>query len=243
MQQGSGCACGSALQGPRPISVACIHATTEWLWVWFRIARPRRHLLRSIVGYGSVTLNRQQPSYSYLEGGNNCLVSGVVHLLHSSASPSAHRNWPRSSEILIRPQKGNILFLIHHPHRLPDSSTSQNTIHYYMHRFRTEYCCKSLWKTSRNLGISLYKKLHFAVFLQLCFVNSVPPLIFSHFQDEKQDVFLLWPKCLYYLCSCEIPSDTHACLCSLCSLEPSFVGQTLTRGGESLVKFPSSSCF
>ena len=76
MQQQSGCGCGSALQGPR-------------------------HLLRNIVGYGNVAVNRQQHSYSYLEGSSDWSVSGTVHLLHSSASPSAHRNQPRSSEILI----------------------------------------------------------------------------------------------------------------------------------------------
>ena len=76
MQQQSGCGCGSALQGPR-------------------------HLLRSIAGYSNVAANRQQHSYNYLEGGKYWSVSGIVHLLHSSASPSAHRNRPRSSEILI----------------------------------------------------------------------------------------------------------------------------------------------
>ena len=74
MQQQSGCGCGSALQGP---------------------------MLRSIVGYGNAAVNRQQHSYNYLEGGKDWSVSGIVHLLHSSASPSAHRNRPRSSEILI----------------------------------------------------------------------------------------------------------------------------------------------
>ena len=44
--QQSGCGCGSALQGPR-------------------------HLLRSIVGYGNVAVNRQQHSYNYLEGGKD----------------------------------------------------------------------------------------------------------------------------------------------------------------------------
>ena len=29
---------------------------------------------------------------------------------------------------MLRPQQGNILFLIYRPHRLPDSSTSENTI-------------------------------------------------------------------------------------------------------------------
>ena len=44
---------------------------------------------------------------------------------------------------------------------------------------------RSLWKHTRNLAY---------MFLQLCFVNSVPPaLIFSHFQDEKQDIFMLLP--------------------------------------------------
>ena len=74
--QQSGCGCGSALQGPR-------------------------HLLRSVVGYGNVAVNRQQHSSNYLEGGKDWSVSGIVHLLHSSASPSAHRNQPMSSEILI----------------------------------------------------------------------------------------------------------------------------------------------
>ena len=75
--QQSGCGCGSALpEGPR-------------------------HLLRSVVGYGNVAVNRQQHSYNYLEGGKDWSVSGIVHLLHSSASPSAHRNQPMSSEILI----------------------------------------------------------------------------------------------------------------------------------------------
>ena len=76
MQQESGCACGSALQGPR-------------------------HLLRSIVGCGNVAVNRQQHSYNYPESGKDWSVSDIVHLLHSSASPSAHSNQPRSSEILI----------------------------------------------------------------------------------------------------------------------------------------------
>ena len=33
---------------------------------------------------------------------------------------------------------------------------------------------RSLGKHSRNLAVFLSKQLHFAVFLQLCFVNSVP---------------------------------------------------------------------
>ena len=74
--QQSGCGCGSALQG-------------------------QRHLPRSVVGYGNVAVNRQQHSSNYLEGGKDWSVSGIVHLLHSSASPSAHRNQPMSSEILI----------------------------------------------------------------------------------------------------------------------------------------------
>ena len=42
--QQSGCGCGSALpEGPR-------------------------HLLRSVVGYSNVAVNRQQHSYNYLEG-------------------------------------------------------------------------------------------------------------------------------------------------------------------------------
>ena len=57
MQQQSGCGYGSVLQGPR-------------------------HLLRSIVGYGNVTVNRQQHSYNYLEGDKEWSVSGIVHLLH-----------------------------------------------------------------------------------------------------------------------------------------------------------------
>ena len=51
-----------------------------------------RHLLRNVVSYGTVAVNRQQHSYNYLEGGKDWSVSGIVHLLHSSASPSAHRN-------------------------------------------------------------------------------------------------------------------------------------------------------
>ena len=58
-------------------------------------------MLRSVVGYGNVAVNRQQHSYNYLEGSKDWSVSGIVHLLHSSASPSAHRNQPMSSEILI----------------------------------------------------------------------------------------------------------------------------------------------
>ena len=60
-----------------------------------------RHLLRSIVGYGNVAVNRQQHSYNYLGGGKDWSVSGIADLLHSSASPSAHRNQPMSSQILI----------------------------------------------------------------------------------------------------------------------------------------------
>ena len=48
-----------------------------------------------------MAINRQQHSYNYLEGGKDWSVSGIVHLLHSSASLSAHRNQPMSSEILI----------------------------------------------------------------------------------------------------------------------------------------------
>ena len=73
MQQQSGCGCGS---GPR-------------------------HLLKSIVGYGIVVANKLQHSHSYLEGGHDWSVSHcIVHLLCSSASPSAHSNQPMSSEIV-----------------------------------------------------------------------------------------------------------------------------------------------
>ena len=56
-------------------------------------------------------------------------------------------------------QQRYILFLIHRPHRrLPDSFTSQNTIHVHfytgMSRFLTEYCYGSFWKHSRNLAVS-----------------------------------------------------------------------------------------
>ena len=37
------------------------------------------------LGYGNVAVNRQQPSYSYLEGGKDWSVSGILHLLHSSS--------------------------------------------------------------------------------------------------------------------------------------------------------------
>ena len=68
-QQQSGCGCGSALQVPR-------------------------HLLKSIVGSDNVVVNRQH-FYSYLEGGSNdWSTSGIVYLLHISASPSTHRNQP-----------------------------------------------------------------------------------------------------------------------------------------------------
>ena len=57
-----------------------------------------RHSPKSIVGYDNVTINRH--FYSYLEGNSNDLsVRGILHLLHISASPSAHRNQPMSSEI------------------------------------------------------------------------------------------------------------------------------------------------
>ena len=45
-----------------------------------------------------MAVNRQQ---HYLEGGHDWFLSGIVHLLHSSASPSAHRIQPMSSEMLI----------------------------------------------------------------------------------------------------------------------------------------------
>ena len=74
MQQGSGCECRSALQGPRPmfacycgqgtqltISVVCIHATTEWLWVCLSIAKPKTFAQEHCSnGYGNVAVNRQQ---------------------------------------------------------------------------------------------------------------------------------------------------------------------------------------
>ena len=49
---------------------------------------------------------------------------------------------------------------------------------------------------SRNLAVSLYQQpMHFLVFLWLCSVNSAPACLdFSHFQDEKQEISLLWPK-------------------------------------------------
>ena len=61
-QQQSGCGCGSALQGPR-------------------------HLVRSIVGYGNVAVNRQQHSYSYLEGGNDWSVSGICYRVQPCHQP------------------------------------------------------------------------------------------------------------------------------------------------------------
>ena len=73
-----------------------IHATTEWLWVWLR---PKT-FVQEHFRYGIVVVNRQQHSYSYLEGGHDWSVSGIVHLVHSSASLSAHRNQPMSSEIM-----------------------------------------------------------------------------------------------------------------------------------------------
>ena len=39
--------------------------------------------------------------------------------------------------------------------------------------------------------MSLHEQLHFAVFLRLYFVDSVPA--HTDFQDEKQDISLLWP--------------------------------------------------
>ena len=49
---------------------------------------PRHLLTESIVGCGILVVNRQQHSYTYLEGGHDRSMSGLVHLLHSSASPS-----------------------------------------------------------------------------------------------------------------------------------------------------------
>ena len=60
-----------------------------------------RHLLKSIVGYGNVAINRQQPILlATLEVVNCWSVSGVDHLLHSSASPSAPKNLPRPAGIV-----------------------------------------------------------------------------------------------------------------------------------------------
>ena len=47
-------------------------------------------------------------------------------------------------------------------------------------------------KHSRNLAMSLHKHLHLVVFLQLCFADFAPSC--TDFQDEKQDIFLLWPN-------------------------------------------------
>ena len=63
-----------------------------------------------------------------------------------------------------------ILLLIYCLHRLPHSSTIQ--IHMYC--FHTEYYYRTLWT---NLAVSL--STHFAVFLQLCFVNSALPALHS----------------------------------------------------------------
>ena len=63
--------------------------------MWLSVVRPKT------LGYGNVVVNKQQHSYNYLEGGKDWSVSGIAHLLHSSVSPSAYRNQPMSSEILI----------------------------------------------------------------------------------------------------------------------------------------------
>ena len=85
----------------RPIPIIYIHAQQSGCGCGSALPEGPRHLLRSVVGYGNVAVNRQQNSYNYLEGGKDWSVSGIVYLLHSSASPIAHRNQPMSSEILI----------------------------------------------------------------------------------------------------------------------------------------------
>ena len=72
-----------------------------------------------------------------------------------------------------------ILLLIYCPHRLPHRIPHSSTIQIHMYRFHTEYNYRTLWT---NLVVSLSKQVHFAVFLQLCFVNSLPACTaFSHF--------------------------------------------------------------
>ena len=89
----------------------------------------------------------------------------------------------------LMPQQENILFFIYHLHRLPYCCTSENTP-----QFNT-YVPLPHWvpteEHTRNLAVSLYQQLHFAVFLQLCFVNSVPT--HTNFQSFQNDISLLWP--------------------------------------------------
>ena len=88
-----------------------------------------------------------------------------------------------------------ILLLIYCPHKLPHRIPHSSTIQLQRYRFNTEYHYRTLWT---NLAVSLSKQVHFAVFLQLCFVNSAPACTaFNHFQDEKQDISLLWPYFLF----------------------------------------------
>ena len=56
---------------------------------------------KSTVGYGNVAVtdNSIQFLLHELEGGSDWSVSSIAHLLRCSASPSAHRNPLRSSEI------------------------------------------------------------------------------------------------------------------------------------------------
>ena len=77
------------------LTLVYIHATTESPWLWLR---PKTHAQEDCRIW-CCAVNRQQHSYSHLEGGNDWSVSGIVHLLHSSASPSAHRNQSMSPEI------------------------------------------------------------------------------------------------------------------------------------------------
>ena len=64
---------------------------------------------------------------------------------------------------------GKYPILIHHLHRLPDSSTSQNTMHLSVSTSAVSTVIETFGKHSRNLAVSLYKQLHFAVFLQMYF--------------------------------------------------------------------------
>ena len=81
--------------------------------------------------------------------------------------------------LVLRPQQGNILFLIYRPHKLPIFTSSKLNI-----------VIEAFGKHSRNLAVSLYILLYSCILLIL----RPPTLVFSHFLDEKHDISLLWPN-------------------------------------------------
>ena len=90
---------------------------------------------------------------------DNLFTQTCLSYCHSPFSPLTELGSP------FRPQQGNILFLIHHMHRFPDSYILKTNNKYICsYHFHTVTVIEAFGQHNRNLAMSLHKQLHFAVF-------------------------------------------------------------------------------